>query len=385
MVNDNNLEVEKQHKKAEMRQNLIERRSEAKIIRRIVAIIFLIIILAAGGAAVGGYYYINSALKPVEPDSKTQTLVEVPIGSSATTIGKLLQKQGIIKNSTIFKYYVKLNNISGFQAGNYDLSPSMTMDEITKTLQTGKLVREALFKITVPEGLQLDDIAAIIAKNTDYSKDEIIKKLDDPETIKKLIEKYPELLSESILDKEIKHPLEGYLFPATYPFYEEKPSLDSIIDVMLKQTQKVISAYEVTIIEKEVNVQQLLTMASLIEKEATAQADRHLIASVFFNRIESDMPLQTDPTIAYALGEHIDRTLYEHLEVDSPYNTYKNKGLQPGPIANAGESSIEAALNPAESDYLYFLAEYGTGQVHYAKTLKEHNEFKTKYITNKRD
>lgn len=385
MANEKDRDQEKQNLKTAMRKNLLERRKEAKIIRRVVGIIALIFLLSAGGAAFGGYLYIKSALNPVDPDNNKQTEVEVPIGSSATSIGKLLEKIGIIKNATVFKYYVKFNNISGFQAGNYQLAQSMTMDEITKTLQTGKLVREALFKITIPEGLQLDEIAAIIAKNTDYTKEEIVEKLDDPAFVTQLIEKQPDLLSENILNDNIRHPLEGYLFPATYPFYEEKPSLESIIDVMLKQTKLVLSKYTEQIAEAELDTHELLTMASIIEKEATEKADRNMIASVFYNRIKTGMPLQTDPTVLYALGKHKDRTTYEDLEVQSPYNTYMNQGLPPGPIANAGESSIEAALNPAESDYFYFLAEYGTGTVHYAKTLQEHNELKTKYITNKRE
>ncbi|MCR2820485.1 endolytic transglycosylase MltG [Lederbergia panacisoli] len=368
-----------------MRNNLIERRNEAKIIRRIVAIITLIALLVAGGVGFIGYNYIKSALEPVDPDNNKQTEVDIPIGSSTTSIGKLLQKKGIIKNGTIFKYYVKLNNISGFQAGNYKFTPSMTLEEIAATLQTGKLVREALFKMTIPEGLQLDQIAKIIAKHIGMSSEEIAKKLDDPEMIKQLMKKYPEILTDDILNENVKHPLEGYLFPATYSFYEEKPSLESVIGEMLSQTKKIVIKYSETMEEKEMDVHKLLTMASLIEKEATAKADRHNISSVFYNRIKKNMPLQTDPTILYALGKHKDRTLYEDLKVDSPYNTYKHEGLPPGPIANAGETSIEAALNPADTEFLYFLAEYGTGEVHYSKSLEEHNALKDKYITNKRD
>ncbi|MEK3890634.1 endolytic transglycosylase MltG [Bacillus sp. FSL K6-3431] len=362
----------------------MERRNEAKVIRKIVGIIALILILIAGGTALGGYIYIKSALKPVNPENNKQIKVEVPIGSSTTSIGMLLEKKGIIKNSTVFKYYVKLNNISGFQAGNYALTPSMTLDEITQTIQTGKLVREALFKMTIPEGLWLDQIAEIIAKKLDVPVADVTKKMTDDETLKRLMAKYPSLLTDDILQKQIQQPLEGYFFPATYPFYEEKPSIESVLDMMLNQTQVVIAKYAETMEEKNMSTHELLTMASLVEKEATEKADRHLISSVFYNRIKNKMPLQTDPTVAYALGKHLDRTLYEDLEVDSPYNTYKNQGLPPGPIANAGEASIEAALNPEKSDYLYFLAEYGTGDVYYAKTLDEHNELKAKHITNKR-
>ncbi|WP_340085304.1 endolytic transglycosylase MltG [Siminovitchia sp. FSL H7-0308] len=368
-----------------MRENLLERKSEAIIIRKIVAIIALITVILMTVTILGGIIYIKSALKPVDPENNKTVKIEVPIGSSTSTIGQTLKEKGIIKNATVFKYYVKLNNVAGFQAGVYDMAPSMTLSEIAQTLQTGTLAREAIFKIAVPEGYQLEQIAESIEKHTDYTKKEIMEKLDDQETIKQLQEKYPDLLTDSLLNKNIKHPLEGYLFPATYSYYEENPPLESIIDPMIQKTYEVVTKYDEQMKEKKMDVHKLLTLASLIEKEATEKADRHLISSVFYNRIQKDMPLQTDPTVLYALGEHKERTMYKDLEVDSPYNTYKVKGLPPGPIANAGEASIKAALNPAESQYLYFLAEYGTGEVHYSKTLEEHNKLKAKYITEKRN
>lgn len=368
----------------EKRKIKLERQREARTIRKIVASISLAIIIVLAVGAISGYLYIASALKPADPDNEKKIAVEIPIGSTTASIGRLLEDNGVIKNATVFKYYIKFNNYSGFQAGKYTFTPAMKLDEIAETLQTGKLVREELFKITVPEGLQLDEIAAVIAKNTSYKKEDIVKKMDDPAYIQQLMKKYPELLTKDLLAKDIKHPLEGYLFPATYPFYEKNPPLDDIIETMIRQTGTVIEEYRAPMKEKKQTVHQLLTMSSLVEKEATAKADRHLISSVFYNRIAADMPLQTDPTVLYALGKHKDRTLYKDLEVDSPYNTYKVKGLPPGPISNAGKSSIEAALNPEKSEFKYFLAEHGNGEVHFSKTLDEHNAKKEKYITNKR-
>lgn len=376
--------VDKQARAAAIRENLLDKRSEAAIIRKIVAIITL----TFGGllviAALGGYLYIKSALKPVDTDSKKEVKVEVPIGSSTTSIGNLLEEKGVIKNASVFKYYVKFNNISGFQAGTYTFSPSMSLKEISQNLQTGILAQKAVFKITIPEGYSLDQIAEVISKQIGKTKKEIKKELDKEETIKYFVGKYPEVLTDDAMGSRVKHPLEGYLYPATYSYYEEDPSLEAIIDPMIQKTQDVLAKYSDKIDEKDINIHELLTMASLIEKEATEKADRHLISSVFYNRLKEDMPLQTDPTVLYALGKHKERTMYKDLEVESPYNTYKVKGLPPGPISNAGETSIEAALNPAESKYLYFLAEHGTGEVHYAKTLQEHNELKAKYITDKR-
>ncbi len=372
----------KKDKKDEIYNNLLRKSNEARTIRKIVMIISLVVVLIVAGIALTGYLYIQSSLKPVSPGSKEMKKVEIPIGSSASSIGQILEKQGIIKSELIFKYYVKLNNETGFQAGTYDLSPSMTIDQIITNLKKGKVLKQAKLKFTIPEGLQLDEIAKIIAKHTDYDQAEILKKLDDPKYIKSLMEKYPHLLTDKLLEKDIKHPLEGYLFPATYSFYEEKPTLDQLVNKMLVKTNSIIAKYEDQMNKKKLTIHEILTMASLIEEEATEKADRHKISSIFYNRIKVGMPLQTDPTVLYSLGKHKERVTYKDTEVVSPYNTYQVKGLPPSPISNAGETSIEAAINPEKTDYLYFLAAKKTGKVYYSKSLEEHNKLKEKYITN---
>jgi UPF0755 protein len=274
---------------------------------------------------------------------------------------------------------VKLKNESGFMAGEYEMSPSMTIPQIVSSLKTGKVMQKAAVKMTIPEGKQLDEIAAIIAEKTNQGQDEVFNKLNQPDFVIGLMEEYPDILTDEILDPKIKYPLEGYLFPATYSFYTKNPTIEEVVTVMLDKTKTVLEQYRGQMKEKEMTVHELLTFASLIEEEATAKVDRDQIASVFVNRMSDGMPLQTDPTVLYALGEHKDRVYYKDLEVDSPYNTYKNKGLTPGPIANAGTSSIEAALKPAETKYLYFLAT-PNGDVLFSKTLEEHNEKKSEHI-----
>ena len=174
--------------------------------------------------------------------------------------------------------------------------------------------------------------------------------------------------------KILNIPLEGYLFPATYPFYEEKPAVETVVDEMLQATVSNVIPYLTYLEENEKTVHWLLTFASLLEKEATQKSDRATIASVFYNRLQPKdnrevMPLQTDPTVAYAHGEHLSGTSYADLEIDDPYNTYKYKGLPPGPIANAGKSSIDAVIDPESTDYLYFLADKD-GENHFAKIMK---------------
>lgn len=374
---------ENESKKDLYKKNLLERHNEARTIRKIVFILSIVILLAVSGIIGGGYLYIKSALEPVDPTNKEPIEVTIPIGSSPTAIARILEEHDIIKNAKVFRYYTKFRNESGFKAGEYTLNQSMNFDEIIKSLKSGILMGEPAFRLVIPEGKQLSEIATIIGEQTGYTQEEIMQKLDDPTYVRDLISRYPTILTDEILSEDIKHPLEGYLFPATYPFYEKKPSIEAIVETMLEQTDKVLSKY---LGQLEGNpyidsTHKLLTMASLIEEEATAQTDREQISSVFYNRLDQDMKLQTDPTVLYALGQHKDRVLYEHLDVDSPYNTYNVKGLTPGPIANAGETSISAALNPAETDYLYFLAT-PTGEVLFSMTLEEHNVKKAQHITN---
>ena len=369
----------KVNKKAIFLEKINERQAEAKVVRKVVAMIVLAVMIIAGLILGGGYLYIKSALQPVDPDSKDEKVVQIPIGSGISSISQILEDRGVIHNAQVFKYYVKFKNESGFMAGDYVLTPSMTLPQIIDILKTGKVMQNAVFQITIPEGQQLDEIAEIISKNTTYSAEEVLNKLNNRTFIESLISKYPDLLTNEILDSKIKHPLEGYLFPATYPFYEKDPTIDQIVVEMLEKTQSVIQEYRGQMEERSLSVHQLLTMASLIEEEATEKVDRDQIASVFYNRMDSGMPLQTDPTVLYAKGVHEKRVYYSDLEIDSPYNTYKNKGLTPGPIANAGSSSIEAALSPAKTDFYYFLAT-PKGDVMFSKTLAEHNDKKAKHL-----
>lgn len=370
-------------KKHVIRQKMLEHQSEARIVRRIVLIITIILavtIVLIGG---GGYLYIQSALKPVDSSSKVQKNVEIPIGSSVTGIGERLEQNGIIKDAKVFKYYVKLKNEGGFMAGDYQLSPSMDVPEIVSRLKTGKVLAKASFKIAIPEGKQLKEIAAIMAKATNQDEAQVLAKLNDKEFIKTLMAKYPDILTNEILNPSIMYPLEGYLYPATYPFFKPNPSVEEMVTAMLDKTREVLADYTDEAKDKKLSVHQLLTMASLVEEEATEKADRKKISSVFYNRMEKRMPLQTDPTVLYAQGKHKERVVYKDLEVNSPYNTYKNPGLPPGPIANAGKSSIEAALEPEQTDYYYFLAT-ADGTVIFTKTLEEHNQEKAKHISSKK-
>ncbi|GGB04335.1 endolytic transglycosylase MltG [Macrococcus hajekii] len=367
-----------------------EIRDTATVSRFVSVIIIALFLIGMIIAGIAGLYYFTSSQKPLDPDNKAVKKIEILPGESATAIGEKLEANHIIKNSDMFKYYLKFNNISDFKAGNYELSPSMTFEQISKSLQKGEVYLPVLFRMSVPEGITLDEIGKIVEKNTTIKASEFTKQVDDKEFIKKMQKKHPKLITNEVFNKEVKHPLEGYLFPATYDFTEKNPTTEQMVDKMLTAMEDnafpLWDKYGGIVIseagkERRLTFHEFLTFSSLIEREATGLTDRAKIASVFINRMAEQpaMPLQTDPTVLYALGRHKDVTYQEDTKVDDPYNTYQNTGLTPGPIAASGIESMESALNPAKTDYLYFLADKN-GKNYFSTTLEEHNEKKAKYI-----
>lgn len=356
-----------------------QRKKEKKLVRKIVLFSGLAILVGALILAISIYFYVSKALKPVDENNKTAIKVEVPIGSNLDSIAQILEDKGVIRDARIFKYYTKFKNESGFQAGKYNILPSMTIDEIIKSLKTGKVYREPEFQVTIPEGLTLEQIGAIVEKRTSYTSEEFMKLVTSEKFIKDMKSKYPETITKAVEDKNIRYKLEGYLYPSTYDFFVAKPTLEEVVEKFIAQTDSIVRSYEPQLKEMKMTPHEFLTFSSLLEREATAQADRQTIASVFNNRIEQGMPLQTDPTVLYALGEHKDRVLYKDLEVKNAYNTYQNKGLPPGPIANAGRASTDATIDPAKTDYLYFVADKN-GQNHFAETYDEHLKNVEKYV-----
>lgn len=352
---------------------------EVKTVRKIVAIIIISIVLILLVGGISGYVYIKSALKPVNPDSEKEIDVEIPMGSSTSDIASILEDDGVIKDARVFRFYIKFKNESNFQAGVYRFSPSMTLSEMIMALKKGENAEEAVYSVTVPEGKTIEQIADIYANKMSFSKKEFLDKVNDPDFIKQLIDKYPDILSDDILKDDVKVPLEGYLFAATYRFYNDDPSVESIVQKMLKKTTKVVSPYMNAVDESDMTVHEMFTMASLVEKETGKKKERKTIAGVFYNRLDEDLPLQTDPTVLYALGEHKKKVLSEDLEVESPYNTYYVDTLPAGPISNFAENSLDAATNPEDTEYKYFLHD-DNGKIHYATDHDEHVELKEKYM-----
>ncbi|ASN05147.1 endolytic transglycosylase MltG [Virgibacillus necropolis] len=359
--------------------NLIKRNEDAKSVRKIVTIVIisLILILLVGG--ISGYMYVKSALQPVNPESEKELKVEIPMGSSTSDIASILESEGIIKDARVFRFYIKFKNESNFQAGNYTFSPSMTLDEIIESLKSGKVLEEPKYNVTIPEGKTINQMAEIFSKQLSFSKKDFLNKVNNVDYIESLIEKHPSILTKEILNPDIRTPLEGYLFAATYNFYDEKPNVEAVVKKMLDKTVKVVTPHLDDISAQDLTVHEALTMASLLENEAKTFEQRKKIAGVFYNRLEEGMPLQTDPTVLYALGGHKEKVLLKDLKVESPYNTYHINKLPIGPISNFAESSLKAALNPEESKNLFFLHD-SKGNIHYSETYEKHLQLKEKYI-----
>ncbi|GGF07280.1 endolytic murein transglycosylase [Halobacillus andaensis] len=367
--------------KKSYKERLKNRSEEASKVRKIVAIVLAVLAVLLIIALISGYLYIKSSLQPVDPDDESQINVEVPIGSSTSQIASILKENDVIKNELIFRFYTKFKNETGFQAGDYSFTASMTLDEIIESLKTGKIVKEPAVRVTIPEGRNLEQIAEIYAEEFDFTEEEFLEQANDEEYINQLMEDYPTLLSDEVLNEDIRYPLEGYLFATTYDYFVEDPTIEQIIEEMVSRTEATVLERSEEIEESDLTIHEILTMASLVENEAPNEDSRKDIAGVFYNRLDEDMMLQTDPTVLYALGEHKDRVLFEDLEVDSPYNTYQNKGLPVGPISSFNVNSLEATFNPSDNEYLYFLAN-SEGEIFYAEDFEEHKELREEHIDN---
>ena len=359
------------------------RKKETSIIKKIMKyfmIALLVIVL------VGGFFtwnYIKGETQPVDTAQTELVSFEIEQGASVKEVSKALEKEGIIRNSKLFNFYLKFKNVSGFKSGLYHVSKSMTLDEIIAELSgQGKDKDQNATKVLIREGEQLTEIAKEVEKSTKYSAADFMAKVQDEDFLRYLVQKFPKLLTQSYNGYQVKYVLEGYLFPATYDMNDSK-TLQMLITEMVAKTDEVMSKYYDKILASDYTLQEIMALASLIEKEGTKLEDRKKISSVFHNRIKENMKLQTDVSVQYALGEHKEALSLEDLEVDSPYNLYQNYGVGPGPYNSPSEDSIVAALEPEKTDYLYFLADIHTKEIYYAKTYEEHLELKAKYIDNK--
>ncbi|MDC0825343.1 endolytic transglycosylase MltG [Lactococcus petauri] len=361
---------------------------------KIIAVIVAVLILAAAGTGFYGYNFIKEGVQPLNTANTTKRAINIPAGASSKQIGDILQREGIIKNGMVFQYYTKFKNFSGFKSGYYNLAPSMSLSDIASLLEQGGTehpVEPTLGKILIPEGYTLEQIAQAVTVNsadkdekTPFTKDEFMKTVQDQAFIEKMKEKFPKLLASlPSKDSGVKYQLEGYLFPATYE-YTKKTTVESLIETMLSTTNTQLEPLYEQIQANGLTVNETLSLAAIVEKEANSDDDRRNVAQVFFNRKDLGMTMDSNTGIFYAEGKlgkdtSLDQQAAINTQLDSPFNTYLYPGFGPGPIVSPSLSSIKAVLNPTANDYLYFVADV-EGKIYFAQTLEEQNINVQKYV-----
>ena len=372
----------------------IKKKKKSRLKGFVVTVFVLLILLGVGGFF--GYRYVESALQPVDANSKQYVTVQIPEGANLQQIGDTLENSGLVKHGFIFSLYAKYKDYNDLKSGYYNLQKSMSTDDIIKELQKGGTPQPqevALANLTIPEGYTLDQIAQTVGQlQGDFKEpltaDAFLAKVQDETFISQLVAKYPTLL-ESLPTKEsgVRYRLEGYLFPATYSI-KESTTVESLIDEMVAAMDQNLSGHYTAIKEKNLTVNELLTIASLVEKEGLKTDDRKLIAGVFYNRLNLGMPLQSNIAILYAegkLGQNI--SLADDAAIDttinSPYNVYTNLGLMPGPVDSPSLDAIEASINQTKSDNLYFVANVQDGKVYFATTREEHDRNVAEHVNSK--
>ncbi|HPG58140.1 MAG TPA: endolytic transglycosylase MltG [Candidatus Wallbacteria bacterium] len=326
-----------------------------KTIIRLVIILFIL----TCAASAGGYFYLKSLFQPVALEPFYHN-VKIAPGSSVAEIGRALNEKGVIKSQFAFWFYVKMNGFdSKLKAGDYAFSADWNIEQIVKKLIAGETQNITL---TVPEGFSLEELRLRLKKYNIMDENQFNTAANDPELLKSL----PYQLDT----------IEGVLFPETYIFNKSaKPG--EILKMMVKEFKNKLPKDTDEQLKKLGRpFREVLIMASLVEKEARHDEDRAKIASVFYNRLAKQMKLESCATVQYILGENRkSKLLYSDLQVDSPFNTYKNKGLPPAPICSPSKKSIMAALNPETTDYLFFVAK-PDGYHIFSKNFADHTRGK---------
>ncbi|MBP3766315.1 MAG: endolytic transglycosylase MltG [Bacilli bacterium] len=303
---------------------------------------------------------------------------EVKEGSTFNSISSSLRSKNLIKSELFYKLYIKIHKPNNLQAGFYELNSNMNVKELVNALNGN--AKSKMISVTFKEGITFDNVADIVSSKMNIKIDDIYGKLKDTKYIDSLINDYW-FLTDDIKNENIYYSLEGYLFPDTYQF-NEKTSIEEIFKIMLDNTKSKLDKYKSDIEKSKYSIHEIMTMASIVEKEASNSSDRAGVAGVFYNRLDSGMSLGSDVTTYYGLK--LDLTERDLTVTDlNSYNGYNTRNasmagkLPVGPICMPGLESIVASINPTNHDYIYFVADK-TGKTYFTKTSSEHTNMVAK-------
>jgi len=334
---------------------------------KILSIAFFTLVIFLVGTGFLFFQEISSFVKkPFNPAAYGKNFSIEP-GQSLATIAQNLKNESIISNKTYFKLFVKYTKAEKkLQAGEYILSASKSPEQILEILVKGKV---KLYRITIPEGMNIYEIAVLVEIADFCRKEDFINLCHDKTFI-------VSLGIQSIS-------LEGYLFPDTY-FFPKNTSCQTVITTMVAHFNNIFTKeWQEQAKTMGFSVHDIVTLASIIEKETGDAQERPLISSVFHNRLKKNMRLESDPTVIYGIENFDGNIKRKHLEMVTPYNTYQIKGLPLGPIANPGAMSLQAALNPAHTEYIFFVSKKDTTH-QFSKTIQEHNKAVEQYQLRKK-
>lgn len=321
----------------------------------------LSVVLLLATAAVAATVFIS--LLPLDPAGEPR-LVFIPPGSSSADIGRRLEHAGVIRRERDFVIAVRARGLTrSLQEGEYRLSPAMGLLEIMDRIARGAVV---LYPVTIPEGFTARQIVEELVKTRLGDRDEFLR----------LVRTGAKVFDHEFLDAVPGSSLEGYLFPDTYQIprhLNERAALRLFLD---RFGEIVIQRWRESGTERSLH--EIVTIASMVEREARVSSERAMIAGVIYNRLAREWKLEVDATVLYALGRHKAIVTFADLKVDSPYNTYLHPGLPPGPIANPGMAALAAALHPVKTEFLYYVARADGSHV-FSRTLREHEAAVRRY------
>jgi UPF0755 protein len=307
--------------------------------------------------------------------NSSNEVFSISAGTSTATILDNLKEKNLIHSTLAVKIYLLRHKNLKIQAGEYEFAPNTATRQLITNLATGKSLSNEV-SVLFREGITSKEMQAELTKNRYLIDNSFLKLIQTP--VKNLPDNFKEI--SFLKDIPSNYDLEGYLFPDTYRLYKDFSAEDLVYKMLSNFDSKINADVRTAIAKSGHSLSEIITMASLLEKEVRTEKDMKIVSGIFWDRIEVGQALQSCASLAYILGVNKAQYSYEDTQIDSPYNTYQNPGLPPGPISNPGLRAIQAALNPTKTDYNYFLSRPDTGETVFSATLDQHNEAKAKYL-----